>query len=363
MDIIHETNPPAHHPPGMRPVTPIDLEAGIASAFEPEPEAPMVALPDGQAVPLEDVFKTLAGVVARELREMPPGDVPAVEAGGGQIPADDPEAEGRAGNADGARRFPYDDSNADFCLFGMRGLARTIEEAIHANYPESSDLELLGDIVCASELLHRLALSFSAAPPVGLDSEQCAGIEGQCAALHLALLQIQDQPTAEDHIISVARTIPPLRDALGEAANRIPLPRRAGAEVKAAGNVAPGSVGGFVRSYPAGNDIPAHRAVLLNDGLGYAVLGFAGPEMTLGVAPVGAERGAPVDVALSGVEDVETAGPVPSGAYVEVTEGGRIIEATLKIGYPTACLGRTLGAATAAGERVPVLISPAKLYG
>lgn len=210
----HTRNEPARTPPpGPRPVTPIDLEGGIAAAFEPEPEAPMVALPDGQAVPLEAVFKALASLVARELRAI--------------------SAEPGASHGSGT----------------------------------------------------------------GL------------------------------------------------------------------GDVDPGSVGGFVRSYPAGNDIPPARAVLLNDELGYAVLGFAGPDMTLGVAPDGAQRGEPVDVSLSGVEMVETAGPVRRRAYVEVTQGGRIIEATVKAGHATACLGQALGAAIVAGERVPVLISPSKIYG
>jgi hypothetical protein len=210
----HTRNEPARTPPpGMRPVTPIDLVGGIAAAFAPEREARMVALPDGQAVPLEDVFKTLASVVAREL----------------------------------------------------------------------------------------------------------------CA--------ISAEPVAS---------------------------HGTGAEP---GDIDAGDVGGFVRSYPAGNDIPPARAVLVNDELGYAVLGFAGPEMTLGVAPDGAKQGEPVDVALSGVEDVEAAGPVRRGAYVEVTQGGRIIEATVKAGHATACLGKALRTATAAGQRVPILISPFKLYG
>lgn len=188
-----------------RPVAPIDLEAALASAFDPDPAAPMVALPGGAAVPYEAVFNALATLVARELHS-------------------------------GA------------------------------------------------------------------------------------------------------------------------------AEAIAADDVDPGAVGGLTRNFTAGNDIPAHRAVLVNPELGCALLGIAGPELTLGVAPDGAGRDQPVCVTLSGVEMVETAGPVQRARYVEVTAEGRIIEAWPKPGYQIACLGLALGAATAAGERVPVLISPAKLY-
>lgn len=124
-----------------------------------------------------------------------------------------------------------------------------------------------------------------------------------------------------------------------------------------------GSVGGLDGVFTAGNDIVEGRAVLFDAKLGYAMLGFPGPEMSLGVAVEDATPDEPVLVVLSGVEDVETAGPVQRGTYVEVVKDGRIAEATVKPGYVTACLGLALGTATAEGQRVPVLISPSKLYG
>jgi hypothetical protein len=135
------------------------------------------------------------------------------------------------------------------------------------------------------------------------------------------------------------------------------------ARYRVARDIDPGSVGGLDRVFTAGNNIIKHRAVLFDAKLGYAMVGFPGPEMSLGVAIEDAAGGEPVRVALSGVEDVEAAGPVQRGAYVEVVKGGRIAEAIVKPGYFTACLGLALGTATAEGQRVPVLISPSKLYG
>lgn len=132
---------------------------------------------------------------------------------------------------------------------------------------------------------------------------------------------------------------------------------------RVARDIDPGSIGGLTRVFTAGNDIIEGRAVVLNAELGYAVLGIPGPDMSLGAAAEGATQDQPVLVALSGVEDVETAEPVQRGAYVEVVQGGRIVEATLKPGYVTACLGLALSTATAARQRVWVQISPSKIYG
>lgn len=124
-----------------------------------------------------------------------------------------------------------------------------------------------------------------------------------------------------------------------------------------------GAVCGSLRHYKAGNNIPANRAVLMVDGTDEAVLGFASPHTRIGVAAEGGEKGQSVGVSISGIEEVEVAAPVRAGAYVEVTKGGRIAEAVLKPGYNVACLGKSLAAATATGQRVPVLISPFILVG
>jgi hypothetical protein len=130
----------------------------------------------------------------------------------------------------------------------------------------------------------------------------------------------------------------------------------------AIGSVSPTAVSGLTIELSAGNDIPAHRAVMIHDG-GYVVLGRAGPHQRLGVAFEGAGRGTSVTVVTSGVEDVEAAGPIARGAYAEVVDGGRIAQAEPKPGYETAALGLALRGASGAGELVPVLISPAGLLG
>lgn len=120
---------------------------------------------------------------------------------------------------------------------------------------------------------------------------------------------------------------------------------------------------GMIKTFIAATQIEKRRIVAFGVTEGAVLQATAGANL-LGVSGVrGAQSGAPIDVYLSDVHDLECGGALAAGDYVTADNLGRAIKAAPTAGVTMQVIGRALEGCEAAGAICNILIMPQQITG
>lgn len=122
---------------------------------------------------------------------------------------------------------------------------------------------------------------------------------------------------------------------------------------------------GLVKSFVAEAAVLPYRIVKFGSADGQVLQAAAATDASVGVADnLGQDTAnSRVDVILSDIADVEAGGAITRGALVTSDASGRAVSAAPAAGANVRVIGTALANAGAAGEIIPLLLSPGSFQG
>lgn len=122
---------------------------------------------------------------------------------------------------------------------------------------------------------------------------------------------------------------------------------------------------GLIKSYVAEAAVLPYRIVKFGSADGQVLQAAAASDACFGAANELGQNtiGSRVDVLLSGVAELEAGAAITRGALLMSDASGRAIAATAAAGTNVRTIGTALASASAAGEIIPVELSPGSFQG
>ena len=118
------------------------------------------------------------------------------------------------------------------------------------------------------------------------------------------------------------------------------------------------------KSFSAEAAISPYRLVKLGSADGKVTLATGATDMTIGVCnEVGPAIGERADIIVVGVAFVEAGAAIARGNFVTSDATGRGVVPAPAAGTNNRCIGVAIDSASAAGDVIPVLLSPCMLQG